>query len=80
MVDQSPSDAVLPEVRLDEKSVQLRAAVWAWHHRGKTSNDTLTFRDEDAALRDLFDGQLDRVRVREKCVAIAGIVERCAQL
>jgi hypothetical protein len=76
MVDESPSDAALPEERFHEQRIQLRPAVWAWQHRGKTRDDTVAFCDEDAAFRNLRDRQLDCVGVREKRVAISGIVER----
>ena len=75
VVDELPSDAMLPEVRLDEQGVQLRTAVEARHHGGKASDDAVTFCDENAARRNLLDRQLDRVWVREERLAIAGIGE-----
>ena len=76
VVDESPSDAALPEVRLDEQGVQLRTAVWARHHSGKASDDAVAFCDEDAACRNLLDRQRDRVGIREKRVAIPNVAER----
>ena len=76
VVDESPSDAMLPEVRLDEQGVQLRTAVGARHHSGKAGDDAVAFCDEDAARRNLLDRQRDRVGVCEKRVAIPGVAER----
>jgi len=55
VVDQSPSDAMLPEARLDEQGVQLRATVGSRHHSRKAGDDAVAFCDEDAARRDLLD-------------------------
>ena len=63
VVHESPSDAALPEMRLDEQGVQLRAAVWARHHSSKASHDAVAFGDEDAARRKLLDRQRDRVGI-----------------
>jgi hypothetical protein len=63
-------------MRLDEKGVQLRTAVGARHYSGKAGDDAVAFCDEDAARPNLLDRQRDRVGVREKRVAITGIVER----
>jgi hypothetical protein len=79
VLDKSPSDAMLPEVRLEEP-VQLGTAVGARHHSGKTGEDTITFCYEDAARRDLLNRQRNRLRIREERIAIAGIAERCTSL
>jgi len=76
VLDKSPSDALLPEVRLDEERVQLRTIVGTRHHSGKTDDDTIAFCHEDAARRDLLNRQRNRVRIRKQRVAIAGIAER----
>ena len=76
VLDKSPSDAMLPEVRLDEERVQLRTPVEARHHGGKAGDDTITFCHEDAARRNLLNRQRNRVGIREERVAIAGIAER----
>src|SRR5204862_940401 len=55
MVDESSSDALLPEQRLDKQGVQLRTAVGTRHHSGKAGDDAVAFCDEDAALRNLLD-------------------------
>jgi len=75
LIDESPPDALLPEVRVDEQCIQLRGAVGTRQHRGKTREDTVAFCDEDAASRNLLDRQRDRVRVREERVAIPGIAQ-----
>ena len=76
VVDESPSDATLPEMRLDKKGVQLRTAVGARHYSRKAGDDAVAFCDEDAARRNLLDRQRDRVGVREKRVAITRVAER----
>jgi hypothetical protein len=78
--DKASSDAALPEVRLDEQGVQLGAAVRARQYSGEAGDHTLAFRDEDATVRNLLNRQRDRIGVREKRVAIAGIAERCTPL
>ena len=75
VIDELPSDALLPEVRLDKQRVQLCTTVWSRHHSGKACNDAVAFCDEDAARRNLLDRQRDRVRVREERVAIASIAQ-----
>jgi hypothetical protein len=76
VVDESPSDAMLPEVGLDEQGVQLRTVVGAQYHSGKAGDDTVAFCDEDATGCNLLDRQRDRVGVREERLAIPGIAER----
>ena len=76
VVDELPSDAMLPEVRLDEQRVQLRTTVEARHDSGKAGDDAVMFCDENAARRNLLDRQRDRVWVREERIAIPGIAER----
>jgi hypothetical protein len=56
VVDEPSSDAMLPEVRLDEQGVQLRTAV------RKAGDAAVTFRDEDAARLNLLERQRDRLR------------------
>ena len=76
VLDKSPSDAMLPQVRLDEQRVQLRTAIGARHHGGKADDDPITFCHEDAARCDLLNRHRNRVRICEERVAIARIVER----
>ena len=75
VIDEFPSDATLPEVRLHEQRIQFRTAVGPWHHRGESHDDAVAFRDEDATLRKLFDWHGDRVGIREQRIAITGIAE-----
>src|SRR4051812_40974999 len=76
VVDESPSNAVPPEVRFDEERIQLRFAVRARHDRGKAGDDAVALRDENAAVRDLFHRQGNRVWIRKERIAVARIVER----
>ena len=76
VVDESPSDAMFPEVGLDEQGVQLRTAVGARHHSGKAGDDAIAFCDHDATRRNLLDRQRDCVGVREECVAVPRIAQR----
>jgi hypothetical protein len=80
VINELPSDALLPEVRLDKQGVQLRTTVGPQDQSGKAHNGALALCDTDTARRDLFDWQRDRVRIREEGVAIARIAERCATL
>ena len=75
VIEEFPSDAMLPEVRLHEQRIQLRTAVGAWHHRGETHDDAVAFGDEDATLRNLFDRHRDRVWIGEDRLAITWIAE-----
>src|SRR5262245_33786350 len=54
VIDEAPSDAVLPEVRLDEQGVQLRATIGTGHYRRKASDDAVAFCNEDTATRNLL--------------------------
>jgi hypothetical protein len=55
VVHKATSNPLLPEVRLDEQSVQLCAAVGARYHSRKTDDDRVAFCDEDAASSNLLD-------------------------
>src|SRR3954451_15915109 len=54
VIDESPSNALLPEVGLDEQRVQLRTAVGARQHSGKAGDDAVAFCDEHAARGNLL--------------------------
>jgi hypothetical protein len=43
MVDESSSDALLSELRLDEQGVQLRTTVGSRHHSRKAGGDAVPF-------------------------------------
>jgi hypothetical protein len=73
VVDETPSDAVLPEVRLDEQGVQLGTTIGTRYHRRKAGDDSIAFCNEDPSSRNLLDRQGDRVRVRQERIAIPGI-------
>jgi len=54
MLDESSSDPLLPEMRLDEQGVQLRPAVWARHYGGEAGDGAVALCDEDAAPSNLL--------------------------
>src|SRR5262249_11444291 len=80
VVEEPSADAMVPERRLDEHGVQLRAAVRAWQDGGKADEDALAFCDEALACRNLLDRERNRVRICKKSVTIAAVGERGAPL
>jgi hypothetical protein len=79
-VDQQSSHAPLPETRLDKQRVELGIPVWPRQDRSEADDHRRVFCHENVTIRDLLHRDDDRVRVREKRVAIARIGERSAPL
>jgi hypothetical protein len=55
VINESTSDAQLPEVRLDKQGVHLRTIIGSQNHSGKARDGAVALCDEDAAFRDLVD-------------------------
>jgi hypothetical protein len=69
VIDESASYAMLPEVGLNKQRIQLRTPIRPLDDSGKAHDGAVALCDEDAAVRNLLDRQLDRARVREEGVA-----------
>ncbi len=75
VVDQQPTKTVTPGIRLNEERIELDIAIVAWQDRREALNGTREFRHKDPACRQLLERKLDRVRMRENRLPVAGIVQ-----
>jgi len=70
VVDESPSDAALPEMWLDKQRIQLCSSIFSRDDGGEPDDDAVELCDEHVPGLDLFEWHLDRVGVREQRIAI----------
>jgi hypothetical protein len=80
VVDEQTSYSAFPEGRIDEERIEIGLPVVTRQDRSESDDHTVLLRYEDVTRSDLFERQGDRVRIRQQCVAIAGIRERGAPL
>ena len=78
--DQLSPDAVTLNAGLDEQRVELGVAIIARQNGGEADDGAILFEDEYAACRNLFQRQVDGVRMTQQRIAIAFIAEGCAPL
>ncbi|HMC78058.1 MAG TPA: hypothetical protein VKH34_13020, partial [Vicinamibacterales bacterium] len=76
VVDQQPSNALAPELWLDEQSVEIHVQVLTRHHGGKPDDRTIALGDEHLSGGDLDGRDFDRIRVGQQRRAISRIVQR----
>ncbi len=80
MIDQLSPDAPPLNAGLDEQRVELGVAVIARQYGGEAGDGAVLFQHEHAARGDLFQRQVDGIRMTQQRIAIAFVAERCAPL
>jgi len=72
--------AALPGIWLNEQRIELRVAVGAGEECGEASNRSRSLDYKDAASVDLFERQIDGIRISKQGLTVSGIAERCTRL
>src|SRR5271165_3222081 len=80
MLDQHPPDSAPLNAGLDEQGVELGIAVGARQDGGKAGDGLAALQYKYPSGRDLLERYVDRVRMQQQRIAVAGITQGCAHL